>query len=76
VNAVAGLSEQLQQELRLWNYSPKTIKAYKSWIRDLVQYCTPRYPRELTSSDIRNYLLHLIQDNSLAASSVNQVVNA
>jgi len=76
VNTTTGLSEKLQQEMQLRNYSPKTIKAYQSWIRDLVQYCSPRHPRELASSDIRNYLLHLIQDNNLAVSSVNQVVNA
>jgi len=76
VSTTAGLYEALQQDMRLRNYSPKTIKAYQSWIRDLAQYCSPCDLRELTSSGIRNYLLHLIQDNSLAASSVNQVVNA
>lgn len=73
---VFGLYETLQQEMRLRNYSPKTIKAYKSWIQDLVQYCSPKHPRELTSNDLRAYLLHLIQRDGLAASTINQVLNA
>ena len=71
-----SLFKIMTQEMQLRNYSPKTIKAYQSRIRDLVQYYAPRHPRELTSNDIRAYLLHLIQEEGLTSSTVNQVINA
>lgn len=71
-----GLLETLRQELRLRNYSPKTIKGYTSCVRKFVRYFHPRHPRELVSEDIRRYLIHLFEDAHLAASSVNQALNA
>jgi site-specific recombinase XerD len=66
----------LSQEMRLRNYSHKTIKAYKSCIRSFVNFTAPRHPRELQETDIRNYLLHLITVKQLAPATVNQVFNA
>jgi integrase/recombinase XerD len=71
-----GLLDTVRQELQLRNYSPKTIKAYRSCIRGFVHHFLPRHPRELEDTDIRQYLLHLIQRENIAASSVNQVLNA
>ena len=70
------LFEVLTQEMRLRNYSHKTTKAYKSCIRSLANHFAPRHPRDLTNEDIRRYLLHLIDEQHLAASTVNQVFNA
>lgn len=66
----------LAKELRLRNYSHKTLKAYRSCLRSFIKYFAPRHPRELTNDDIRNYLLHLIGTEKLAASTINQVFNA
>ncbi|MDE3059210.1 MAG: phage integrase N-terminal SAM-like domain-containing protein, partial [Bacteroidota bacterium] len=71
-----GLFATLSSEMRLRGYSHKTFKAYKSWLRNLTSYFSPRHPRELTNDDIRNYLLHLIDEKKLAASTVNQAFNA
>jgi len=71
-----GLLETVRQEMRLRNYSPKTIKAYRSCIRMFVHHFLPRHPRVLGDADIRQYLLHLIQVEKSKASSVNQVLNA
>ncbi|MGH2568950.1 MAG: site-specific tyrosine recombinase/integron integrase [Bacteroidota bacterium] len=71
-----SLFEVLKKELRLRNYSPKTIKAYKSVIRSFVKHIDPKHPREVTETDLRAYLLHLLQEKKMAASSVNQVLNA
>lgn len=70
------LFDVLQQELRLRNYSHKTIKSYRSCIRTFVNYFAPRHPKELTNEDIRKYLLHLIDVEKSTAGSVNQVLNA
>lgn len=72
----AGLLETVSKELRLRNYSPKTIKAYRSCLRSFVDYFRPRHPRDLTEDDIRSYLHYLIDEVQLAASSVNQAFNA
>jgi len=74
--ATPGLFETVRQEMRLRNYSLKTIKAYKSCLRTFTRYFSPRHPRDLTGADIRKYLLHLIQTERHAASTVNQVLNA
>lgn len=65
----------LTKEMHLRNYSHKTIKAYRSCLRSFIKYFSPRHPRELSTDDIRNYLLHLIEKEKLAASTVNQVLN-
>ena len=75
-SAHPGLVETLRQELRLRNYSPKTIKGYTSCVRRFIRYFLPLHPRELTGKDIRGYLLHLSDQLHLAPASVNQALNA
>jgi site-specific recombinase XerD len=62
--------------MRLRNYSHKTMKAYTSRLRMFVRYFRPKHPRDLTDADIRQYLLFLLQEEKIAASTVNQVINA
>lgn len=71
-----GLLETFREELRLRNYSSKTIKGYTGCVRAFVRYFLPRHPRELSSEDIRRYLLHLLDELHLAPASVNQALNA
>lgn len=71
-----GLFEVLRQELMLRNYSPKTLKAYRSHLRAFVAYFAPRHPRELSESDVREYLMHLIEKEHFSAGSIGQVVSA
>ncbi|MEW5798646.1 MAG: site-specific tyrosine recombinase/integron integrase [Bacteroidota bacterium] len=71
-----SLFKVLSDEMRLRNYSHKTLKAYKSCLRSFVKYFSPHHPRELSSDDIRNYLLYLIEGEKHSASTVNQVFNA
>ena len=76
VGSHPGLLEVLRRELTLRNYSHKTFTSYRSCLRDFIRYFRPRHPRELEGSDIRRYLLHLIEEKHYSAGSVNQVVNA
>ena len=71
-----GLFEVLREELRLRNYSPKTIKAYLSCIRMFARHIAPRLPRDAHDDDIRKYLLHLLEERGSPAGTVNQVYNA
>jgi site-specific recombinase XerD len=67
---------ELKKELRLRNYSNKTIKSYKSCIIPFLQYINPRHPKDITSDEIRKYLLQLIEDKKFSSGTVNQVFNA
>lgn len=66
----------LAQEMRLRNYSGKTIKAYRSCIRSFIRYLQPTHPKEADAQAIRGYLMYLIDECGYKASSVNQVINA
>ncbi|MDI6767950.1 MAG: tyrosine-type recombinase/integrase [Bacteroidota bacterium] len=71
-----GFYETVRREMRLRNYSHKTIKSYVSNLRSFVKYFQPKHPREVNEGDIRLYLLHLIEEKKFTASTVNQVFNA
>lgn len=76
INPVPKFFETVRHEMRLRNYSNKTIKAYISCLRSFVKYFSPKHPRNLTEDDIKKYLLHLLMVEKRSASSVNQVFNA
>lgn len=68
--------EAMTKELRLRNYSPNTIKAYRSCVQSFSGYFAPRGMRELQEEDIKRYLLHQIQQKGLCSGSVSQMLNA
>ena len=76
ITAKPTILETVRRELRLRNYSPKTIKAYRSCLRSFIRYFSLRHPRDLSGEDIRQYLIDLMESQRLAASSVNQAINA
>jgi hypothetical protein len=66
----------VEQELRIRNYSPKTIKSYQSCLRSFERYFAPRPLRDLSNEDIRMYILHQIEKERLSSGTVNQTINA
>ena len=71
-----SLLETVRQEMRLRNYSHKTIKAYISCLRMFIRHLQPKHPRDATDSDLRTFLLFLIEHECYASATVNQVINA
>ena len=71
-----GLLEIVREELRLRNYSPRTIKAYLSCIRMFARNIAPKLPRDAEQTDIRRYLLYLLEEKQSPSGTVNQVYNA
>src|SRR3989338_3606894 len=68
------LLEIIRQEMLLRNYSPRTLKAYSRIISDL--YKKAKKPlRELSTDDIRRYLLGL-QGTGLSSQSIALAANA
>ena len=71
-----GFFQTIRQEMRTRNYSPKTIKAYLSHLRQFVRWLVPSHPRDAVPDRIRGYVLHCIQERGYSSSSVNQLINA
>lgn len=64
---------ELLQSLR---YSPNTIKAYKSYFTDFVNYFRNEDINALSYKQINSYLLLLIEHRNISVSQQNQRINA
>jgi integrase/recombinase XerD len=45
-------------------------------LRSFTRYFHPRHPRQIEETDIRSYLLYLLEEKRFSAATVNQVFNA
>ena len=64
----------LAQELRLRNFSSKTVKAYTYYNQEILRFAE-KSPREINSQDIKDYLDYLISSGK-STSTINQAINA
>jgi integrase/recombinase XerD len=65
------LRQRLIDDLRLRNYSPRTIEAYVAAVAKLARFCrTP--PDQLAAEQVRQFQLHLVQQR-VSFSLLNQV---
>ena len=69
------MRDRLEQELRLRGYSPRTLKAYVHAVRNFVKY-HKRPAEQMGVAEARAYLLYLIREKQVSASSARQVVCA
>lgn len=67
---------RLKEEIRVRQYSPKTLATYRTWIEQFRKYLRSRRPDTLTADDAAAYLTHLATDQHVAASTQNQAFNA
>jgi len=65
----------LEQEMRLRNFSQKTIKAYLYYNRELLRFASQKSPREISRQDIKDYLDFLISEGK-STSTINLAINA
>ncbi len=77
-NRTTGLSRDpmynLEQEMRIRNFSPKTIKAYLYYNKELLRFAS-KFSDEINKQDIRDYLDFLVSSNK-SASTLNLTINA
>jgi len=71
-----SLLQLYERELRLRNYSPKTIKTYSSLLGKFIKHFHPLDPRNLSSSLIKEYLYLLLAKEQLSSTTVDQTINA
>lgn len=69
------LRQQLLEELVLRGCAERTQEAYVQQVYQLAKFFH-QSPAQLTNEQVRAYLLHLAQERHLAASTINQAVNA
>jgi len=69
------LRQQLLEELVLRGCAERTQEAYLHQVYQLAKFYR-RSPDQLTNEQVRQYLFHLASERKLAASSINQAVNA
>lgn len=67
--------EDLRRELVSRKYSYKTVKAYIYYNSDFLNFIGKK-PAEITDSDIKDYLLYLVEKRQSATSTLNQAINS
>ncbi len=66
----------LVSEIKLRHYSPKTLQAYRGWVRQLQGFTRSKAPQLLSSKDVKDFLTYLAVERKVSASSQNQAFNA
>ena len=68
--------DDLNAEIKIRHYSPKTLKAYTGWVRQFQSYAKSKDPQLLSAADVKGFLTFLAVKRKVAASSQNQAFNA
>ena len=67
---------RLKEEIRIRQYSPKTLATYRSWILGFKTFVGETKPDEVTSEHAKKYLTHLVVNQQVVASTQSQAFNA
>jgi len=66
----------LDAEIKIRHYSPKTLKAYRGWVRQFQNFTKSKGPQLLSNTDVKDFLTFLAVKRKVSASSQNQAFNA
>jgi site-specific recombinase XerD len=69
------LRDKMERDLLIANYSPKTIRNYLIYARLFAQHYM-RSPAEMGEEEIKNFLLHVIQNRNISYSTYRQIYAA
>jgi site-specific recombinase XerD len=72
---VGELKESMRRELKLRNYSYRTIKAYLQHMTDFTRHFG-KSPDKMGNQAIIEYLVHMTEDRKVSASYRNQAISA
>jgi site-specific recombinase XerD len=65
----------MRNEMKLRGLSQKTMRNYTRYVDECQRFCDGKYLRDITSKDVRSYLLWLV-DNRKSASTLNVAYSA
>ena len=71
----SNLVDIVSRQMRIRNYSPKTIKLYKNILLDFAKYMKKPL-RDINNEEINIYLAYLVDDRKVSATRINQVISA
>jgi site-specific recombinase XerD len=66
----------LADDIRVRHHSPKTLNAYRAWVRHFQTFTRSKDPAALSSADVREFLTFLAVQRRVSASTQNQAFNA
>ena len=66
----------LADEIQVRHYSPKTLRAYGSWMRKFQAFTKSKAPSSLSTRDVKEFLSFLAVKRKVSASTQNQAFNA
>lgn len=72
-NRVTGLTRRMADDMKLRNYSQKTIDAYTYHVGRFAEFLG-KSPEQASPEDVRSFQLHLIEVRKVGWSSFNQAV--
>ena len=55
--------KDLDSEIKLRHYSPKTLEGYRGWGRQLQWFTRSKDPQLLSSTDVKDFLTYLVLDD-------------
>lgn len=70
------LMDQVRTAIRVRHYAIATERSYCSWIRKFILFHNKRHPRELTATDVMQFLSHLAVNRRVSATTQNQALCA
>lgn len=68
--------QAMRDQIRLRNYSPKTLRTYMQWTRKFQAFTGSKGPERLDTEDVKAFLTDLAVRQNVAASTQNQAFNA
>ena len=70
------LLDRYSEALRNLHYSLRTEETYIAWVRQFILYHNKRHPAEMGVAEINDFVTHLVNQKSVAASTQNQAISA
>lgn len=70
------LLDQVANALRVKHYSHHTEQTYVDLIRRYIRFHKKRHPREMSESEVQAFIVYLVTERNLSASSQNQALSA
>ena len=75
-NGKEKLLDRVRSAIRVRHYSPRTEKAYVSWIRRFIVFHDRRHPMAMGETEIDEFLTHLARRRNVSASTQTQALSA
>ncbi|WP_435546722.1 site-specific integrase [Desulfobacterium sp. N47] len=66
----------MENEISVRHYSPKTLRAYKEWVRKFQTFTKSKNPELLSSGDVKEFLTSLAVKQKVSSTTQNQAFNS